>query len=185
MQSVLEARVELSAGRESKETVEVRIRYKNHELEVKGEPGAVVNQMLQFFSKVLPQLELLSQLTLSIDIQRLLEACVNILSVTPEGVVVRVDTSALKDQERIMLHLVKKRLGFMIGRVDRDTMTTSEIVSATSGKAGTVAGRLSELVSEDLAERASKGEYRITTLGLDHFIENIAPILRQKEDERR
>jgi hypothetical protein len=117
-------------------------------------------------------------LTLSIDVQQLLEACVGILAITPDGVVVKANTSNLKDQERILLHLTRAKLGSMTGNRSKETMMTDEIASSINGKGGTVAGRLSELVSQGLAERVGKGEYRATTLGLEYFMKTVVPLLR-------
>lgn len=158
--------------------VELHLRYKDHNLDIAGEPDDVVKEILLFFSKIFPQLQLLSKLTLSIDTQQLLQACVDILAITPEGIVVKANTSNLKDQERILLHLTKAKLASMTGSRSKETMMTEEIASSINGKGGTVAGRLSELVSQGLTERVGKGEYRVTTLGLEHFINTIVPLLR-------
>ncbi len=159
--------------------VELHLRFGEHTLESKGDPDSIVREMLLFFSKVFPQLELLSKLRLTVDLEKLMESCVGILALAPEGVVVRADTRSLKDQERILLHLVRAKLGFTTGGRDHETMMTDEIASSINGKSGPVSGRLSELVSEGLAERVGKGEYRVTTLGLEYFMNNTIPALRQ------
>jgi predicted transcriptional regulator len=68
----------------------------------------------------------------------------------------------------------------MLGKSDKDLVQSAELIAATKKTAGTVAGRLSELCGESLAERKGKGEYRITTLGLHVFREQILPKLRPK-----
>ncbi len=164
----------------SAEKVELHLKFGEHTLKSSGTPDAIMREMLLFFSKVFPQLELLSKLTLSVDLEKLLESCIGILALTPEGVVLRADTGALKDQENILVQLVRAKLSFTTGSRERDTMMSDEIASSIDGKSGPVAGRLSELVSKGLVERVGKGEYRITTLGIECFMDRIVPTLKQQ-----
>jgi len=57
-------------------------------------------------------------------------------------------------------------------------MNNADLIVATKKSAGTVAGRLSELCGESLAERKGKGEYRVTTLGMHLFREQVLPKLK-------
>ncbi len=162
------------------EKVELRLRFGEHTLESSGTPDAIVREMLLFFSKIFPQLELLSKLRLTVDLEKLLESCIGVLALAPEGVVLKADTGALKDQENILVQLVRAKLGFTTGSRERETMMSDEIVSSINGKSGPVAGRLSELVSKGLVERVGKGEYRITALGIECFMNRIVPTLKQQ-----
>ncbi len=159
--------------------VELRLRFGEHTLEIAGDPDTIVREVLRFFSKVYPQLELLSKLTLTIDLEELMKASVGILALAHEGVVITANTETLKDQECILVQLVRSKLAFTLSGREKDTMMTDEIASSINGKPGTVAGRLSELVSSNLIERVGKGEYRITTMGLDFFVKDIVPALKQ------
>jgi len=68
----------------------------------------------------------------------------------------------------------------MLGKSDKDYVQSADLIAATKRTSGTVAGRLSELCGENLAERKGKGEYRATTLGLHIFREQILPKLKPK-----
>jgi hypothetical protein len=103
-----------------------------------------------------------------------------VLAVTPEGVVVTVPVDILADRELVLLHLAKARIAQMLGKSEKDFVQSAELIAATKKTAGTVAGRLSELCSESLAERKGKGEYRATTLGLRAFREQVIPKLKPK-----
>jgi hypothetical protein len=103
-----------------------------------------------------------------------------VLAVTPEGVVITVPVESLADRELVLLHLAKARIAQMLGKSDKDFVQSAELIAATKKTGGTVAGRLSELCSESLAERKGKGEYRATTLGLHIFREQILPKLKSK-----
>jgi len=122
---------------------------------------------------------LASRLTLSVDANELAKACEGVLAVTPEGVVT-FPVENLADRELILLHLAKARIAHILGKSDKDFVQSSDLIVATKRTAGTVAGRLSELCTESLAERKGKGEYRATTLGLHVFQEQVIPKLKPK-----
>lgn len=158
--------------------LEVIIKYGTLEKKITGQPNQVAQEVLSFLNKAIPQLELASHLSLSVDVNELAKACEGILAVTPEGVVVTVPIDQLADRELLLLHLAKARIAQMLGKSDKDLVQSADLIVATKKSAGTVAGRLSELCGESLAERKGKGEYRVTTLGLHLFREQVLPKLK-------
>ena len=158
--------------------LEVIIKYGTLEKKITGQPDQVAQEVLSFLNKAIPQLELASHLSMSVDINELAKACEGVLAVTPEGVVVTAPIDQLADRELLLLHLAKARIGQMLGKSEKDLVQSADLIAATKKSAGTVAGRLSELCGESLAERKGKGEYRITTLGLHIFREQVLPKLR-------
>jgi len=158
--------------------LEVVIKYGTLEKKITGPPDQVAQEVLTFLNKAIPQLELASHLALSVDISELAKACEGILAVTPEGVVVTAAIDQLADRELLLLHLSKARIAQMLGKSDKDFVQSADLIAATKKSAGTVAGRLSELCGESLAERKGKGEYRVTTLGLHLFREQVLPKLK-------
>ncbi len=163
--------------------LEVTIKYGTLEKKITGTPEQVAKDVFTFLAKAIPELELASHLALSVDLNELAKACEGILAVTPEGVVVTVPVDNLADRELLLLHLAKARIAQMLGKSDKDFVQSADLIAATKRTAGTVAGRLSELCGETLAERKGKGEYRATTLGLHVFREQILPKLRPKTQE--
>jgi hypothetical protein len=174
----------LSEGQQQLSTIgqplEVTIRYGTLEKKITGPPELVAKEAFTFLTKTIPQLELASHLALSVDLNELAKACEGILAVTPEGVVLTVPTENLADRELILLHLAKARIAQMLGKSDKDFIQSADLITATKRTSGTVAGRLSELCGESLAERKGKGEYRATTLGLHIFREQVLPKLKPK-----
>jgi len=166
----------------SKEAIEVKIKYKDIEKTISGNAEQVIRELLSFLSKIIPQLELLSQIALTVDINEFLLACKGIFAVTPEGIVITTRTNNLTDRENIMLHLVKARFGYLTKNYEKDSVMIGDLINATKSSAGTVAGRLSEMCSEGLVERVGKGEYRITTYGLDFFIKNVLSKIKPHEE---
>jgi hypothetical protein len=159
----------------------VTIKYGTLEKKIVGQPDEVAKEVYAFLLKAIPELDLASQLALSIDVKDLAQACQGVLAVTPEGVVITVPAENLADRELVLLHLAKARIAQLLGKSDKDLMQSAELISATKKTSGTVAGRLSELCGENLAERKGKGEYRATTLGLHVFREQILPKLKAKK----
>jgi len=158
--------------------LEVVIKYGTLEKKITGPPDQVAQEVLTFLNKAIPQLELASHLALSVDISELAKACEGILAVTPEGVVVTATIDQLADRELLLLHFSKARIAQMLGKSDKDFVQSADLIVATKKSAGTVAGRLSELCGESLAERKGKGDYRVTTLGLHLFREQVLPKLK-------
>ena len=157
------------------------IRYGSVEKKIAGAPEDVAKAVLSLLTSLIPELELASRLVLSVDLSKIAEACEGIVAITPEGVVVTVSTEGLADRELLLLHLAKEKIAEMTGKSEGDTVQASSLIAATKRSGGTVAGRLSELCAESLAERKGKGEYRITTLGLHLFLEQVLPKLKKNQ----
>jgi len=174
----------LSEGQQQLSTIgqplEVTIKYGTLEKKIIGSPDQVSREVYAFLLKAIPELDLASRLSMSVDVKDLAQACQGVLAITPEGIVTTVPTENLADRELVLLNLAKARIAQMLGRLDSDLVQSSELIAATKKTAGTVAGRLSELCAESLAERRGKGEYRATTLGLHVFREQIIPKLKPK-----
>jgi hypothetical protein len=160
--------------------LEVTIKYGTLEKKITGPPDQVAKEVFAFLTKTIPELELASHLALSVDLNELAKACEGVLAVTPEGVVATIPLDNLADRELVLFHLAKERIAQMLGKSEKDFVQSSDLISATKKGSGTVAGRLSELCTENLAERKGKGEYRATTLGLHIFREQILPKLKTK-----
>lgn len=160
--------------------LEVTIRYGTLEKKITGPPDQVALEVFTFLKKAIPELELASHLSLNVNIADLAKACEGVIAVTPEGVVVTVPTGSLADRELLLLHLAKAQIAQMLGKAEKDFLQSADLIAATKKTSGTVAGRLSELCGENLAERKGKGEYRATTLGMHIFRETILPKLKPK-----
>lgn len=161
--------------------LEVSIKYGSLEKKITGPPDQVAKEVFAFLMKAIPELELASYLALSVDLSDLAKACEGVLAITPEGVVVTVPVDNLADRELMLLYLAKARIAQMLGKSDKDFAQSAELISSSKKTAGTVAGRLSELCGESLAERKGKGEYRATTLGLHVFRTQILPKLKREQ----
>ncbi len=156
-------------------TLEVTIKHQGVENKIIGTPDGVIRELLAYFSKIYPSLELTSKLVLTVDSAEFLQSISGTLASSQEGLVVLKDVSGLRDKELMMLHLAGARLLNLLGKKDNDTVTLDEITKATGRSTGTVAGRLSELCNEQLVERVGKGSYRLTTMGARVVVKTVMP----------
>ena len=162
----------------NEENVEVTVRYQGLEVKFSGELNEVVRFFLDFLNRMLPNYDLVSSLTLTVDQEKLLEDIKGIIAIAPEGLIVTFPQELVGERETILLHLVKTYIGYQLGKLDQDFMPISDIIAVTSGKPSSSAARLSELVQMDWVERVGRGEYRITTFGIKSFIDTILPKLK-------
>jgi hypothetical protein len=156
-------------------TVEVSIRHNGAETKIIGSPENVVRELLIFFTRAYPSIELASKLVLTVDAEEFLKSCSGILAYSPEGLVILKDTATLKDRELMMLHVAGVRMFFLMGKKDSDSISLDELAKITGRVTGTIAGRLSELVREQLIERVGKGAYRLTTMGQRVVVQSLMP----------
>lgn len=162
--------------------LELTVKYKDVEAKFTGKPDEVIKAFSKFISEALPTYDLASQLILTVDLEDLIRNMKGLIAFTPEGPVITISKEKLGgDRNVIMLNLIKAYIGYRTGRLDKDTLSMAEIMASTGRKSGTVAARLSELTSMDLAKRVGRGEYKITTLGIKFFLDEILPRIRPEE----
>ena len=155
--------------------IEVVVKHSGIENRIIGSPDSVLKELISYFSKAYPSIELVSKLILTVDSAEFLQTCSGVLAATPEGLVVLRDLRDLKDRELLMIHLAGSRLLFQLGKKETDSLSLDDITKATGRSTGTVAGRLSELCNEQLVERVGKGSYRLTTMGTRVVMKNLMP----------
>ncbi len=177
--SGLEAVEQKVVKTEPSNTIEIVVKHSSIESKIIGSPEGVLQELLSYFSRVYPSIELVSKLVLSIDSTVFLQSCTGALATSPEGLVILKNVAELKDKELMMLHLAGSRLMQLMGKKENDSISLNEITKATGRSTGTVAGRLSELCNEQLVERVDKGHYRLTTMGTRVVMRNLMPKVSQ------
>lgn len=161
------------------ENLELIVKYRDIEAKFAGRPDEVIRAFMNFVGRVLPAYDLAAQLTLSLDMNEILKSLSGLIAFTPEGPIITAPRERLGgDRNAILLNLIKAYIGYRLGRLDKDTLSVSDLTSATGCKSGTVAARLSELTDMGFVERVGRGEYRVTTLGIKFFLEEVLPKIR-------
>ncbi len=157
-------------------SLEVSVKFKELQAKFSGKPDEVIRSFFGFLTSVLPGYEFVSELSLTVDLENLLKNLRGLVAFAPEGPVITVSREKLGGERNIIiLNLVKAYAGFKTNRLSKDSLSTSELLASTSGKTGTVGARLSELANIGWIERVGRGEYRITTLGIKGFLDEIVP----------
>ncbi|MEM3590216.1 MAG: hypothetical protein QXN33_04400, partial [Candidatus Bathyarchaeia archaeon] len=125
--------------------VEVTVRYKGLEKTVRGDPNAVVSELMAFFANAMPGLEVISRISLSVDMEGLLRDCEGVIALTPEGLVITAPVDFLPDRELILFHLALAKIAHSLGKAEGSSLTSSELANRVKRSPGTIAGRVSEL----------------------------------------
>ncbi len=124
--SGLEVLERKSNSEEAAAAIEVVLKHSGVENRIIGSPETVLRELLSYFSKVYPSIELVSKLVLSVDSLEFLQSCAGVLAVSPEGLVVLKDLRELKDKELMMIHLAGSRLQHQMGKKESDTLSLDE-----------------------------------------------------------
>jgi hypothetical protein len=159
--------------------IEVTLKHSGMENRIIGTPESVMKEVISYFSKAYPSIEIVSKLVLSVDASEFLQSCTGVIASSPEGLVILRDLKDVKDKELLMVHLAGSRLLFQLGKKENDHLSLDEITRTTGRSTGTVAGRLSELCNEQLVERVGKGSYRLTTMGTRVVMKTLMPKVSQ------
>ena len=159
----------------NKETVTVHIKYLETEQTFTGDVNHVWVSVNRFFSEMIPALQIVKKALLTVDLEKLIEDCKNIIAVAPEGPVLLVSRQKLTASETLTLHLLATYIGNKLG-LSKIFLTKEELQAALGKNAKITSTRLGELCREGLATKTDEGNYRITTLGIKRFQEALSQI---------
>jgi hypothetical protein len=163
----------------TKETVTVHIKYMDAEQTFTGDVDQVWVSVNRFFSEMIPALQIVKKALLTVDHEKLIEDCKNVIAVAPEGPVLLVSKQKLTDSETLTLHLLATYIGNKLG-LSKSFLTKEELQAALGKNAKITSTRLGELCREGYATKTDEGNYRITTLGIKRFQEETLPEIREK-----
>ena len=162
----------------NKETVTVHIKYQETEQTFTGDLDHVWVSVNRFFSEMIPALQTVKKALLTVDLEKLIEDCKNIVAIAPEGPVLLVSKQKLTDSETLMLHLLATYIGNKLGR-SKIFLTKEELQVALGKNAKITSTRLGELCREGYATKTEDSNYQITTLGIKRLQEAL-PEIREK-----
>jgi hypothetical protein len=163
----------------NKETVTVHIKYMDTEQTFTGEVNQVWVSVNRFFSEMIPALHIVKKALLTVDLEKLIEDCKNVIAVAPEGPVLLASKQRLTDSETLTLHLLATYIGNKLG-LSKGFLTKEELQAALGKNAKITGTRLGELCREGYAAKTDEGNYMITTLGIKRFQEETLPEIREK-----
>jgi len=162
-----------------KKELQVYVKYDQFEEDFKGPADQVLRALIAFLDKVYPGLEILSQVQLTVDLQELIEEMKGIIAIAPSGPVV-LSKKKLTVKEQIGLNLIGAFVGYKLNLTEKASLSLDELVTLTGKTKGSVSGALTPMVNDRLVEKPEKSEYKISLLGIKHFIDEVFPTLREE-----
>lgn len=161
------------------ETVTVHIKYQETKQTFIGKTDEVWRSINKFFTEMIPALKTIKKVVLTVDLENLIEEVKNVIALTPEGPVLLVSKQKLTDSETLSLHLIAAFIGNKLGQ-SKDAQSKQELQIGLGKTAKITSTRLGELIRERLAIKTKEGNYKITTLGIKRFQEEILPEIKEK-----
>ena len=156
------------------------MRYRDVEQRFEGPVEEVWRAVNKFFSELIPIFRLLGDAVMTIDIADLIEELKDLVSLSDGRIIILADRRELSDKDVLMLGLLGAYMGYRIGALQKDTLSSSELREMLEKTAKITSTRLGELRKEGWVEKTDRGEYRVTPLGIFKFREKRLPKILAK-----
>ncbi|MBX5326109.1 MAG: hypothetical protein ACQXXH_04605 [Candidatus Bathyarchaeia archaeon] len=167
----------MNAG-DASEKISVNIKFKDIEQKFEGDVNDVWYLINKFFSETVPNLKIVRKLLLTVDMQKLMEDCKDIVAITPEGTVILISKGLLTDNEAIMLHLLACYVGYKIGVLKTDLIAKDSLQKGLGKNAKIISTRLGELCRKGYVVKMNDA-YKISTMGIKTLQSELLPKLKQ------
>jgi hypothetical protein len=164
----------------SRETITVHIKYQGLEQTFVGNVNDVWTSMNRFFSEIIPALKVTRKVLLTVDLEKLVDDCRNVIAVAPEGPNLLVSKQKLTDSETLALNLLAVYVSNRLGLLKKDVLSKEELQKRLGKSAKITSTRLGELCREELATKTEEGNYKITTIGIKRLQEEVLPKIRER-----
>lgn len=151
----------------------MEIQYRDLKHTVEGNVEEVLIELMKFFSKIHPALEIVSKISFTPDYVQLTEVLSEFVNIGPDGEVILVK-SGLSADKAIGVVLLGAYVAKKIGKKPSDDMSVEELASSTRKALKTVRNTIVEMAKSNILERTGRGTYRITTIGMKELIEDLA-----------
>jgi hypothetical protein len=161
------------------EKVSVHVKFGDIEQTFVGNANDVWFLVNKFFSDMMPGLEILNNVMLTVDLQRLMEDCRNVVAVTPEGIAVLVPKEQLTDNEALMLHLLAGYIAQKSGLTETGALNKEALENGLGKSPKIISTRLGELIRKGHVIKMDEN-YKISTIGIKMLQNELLPKLRTK-----
>ena len=153
--------------------VTVHVKYGDIEQTFTGNANDVWVSINRFFCEMIPAFDLARKLTLTVDLQKLVEDFKEIIAIAPEGPQLLIPKQKLTDSETLLLTLLAAYIGYKLGKLDREWLTREELQAKLGKSMKITSTRLGELTKEGMVLKTKDGNYRIATVGIKHLSESV------------
>jgi predicted transcriptional regulator len=150
-------------------SVNVVVTYGDTKVEFKGAPEAVLESVLRFIAKEIPNIDLARKISLNYEASELIQSYAEYVKITPEGPRVITEGKKLSDKEVVAIQLVACRIASEVGRSDSPDTSVQDLQLATAMNPKSLSSRLSELSKLGYVQKVDGEQgirYRITTQGI-------------------
>ncbi|MEM0010417.1 MAG: helix-turn-helix domain-containing protein [Candidatus Bathyarchaeia archaeon] len=148
-----------------KGAVKVHLEIGDLKVDFEGDSKYVFESLLHFISQVCPNMELLRKVVYTPDLVNLINEISGLVEISSEGPMLNLNLD-LSTRNAICLALLGAYIGNKIGKLNKDTLSVSDLSKLTGKAKKTVTNELPKLVESGLVEKVYEGEYKITELGI-------------------
>lgn len=147
------------------------LQYGDLKADFEGTPEEVTKFLIRFLEQNIPTYSIARKITLTVDIESLIDAIETYIGYSKEdGFFLKPGFQQLPSSDQILLLLAKRHLENIWGIAQAPTMSMREISEKLGLKEGTSSSRLTELIRKGMVRRLERGDYTITTLGLQELM---------------
>lgn len=158
------------------ETITVQIKYIDLEKTFTGNVDEVWIALNKFFCEFVPTFTLSKNILLTVDLNKLIEGCRDIIALSKEGIQLLVPKNKVSDNEILVLYLLGAYIGYNLGILQNDTLSRETLQLKLGKNAKITSTRLSELVKNEIAKKTPDSKYRITVSGITRIQKDILKI---------
>ena len=155
------------------EQVTVHVKYGDVEQTFRGNVNDVWVSVNRFFSEMIPAFDLARKVTLTVDLQKLVEDFKDVIAIAPEGPELLIPRQKLTDSETLLLNLLATYIGYKLGKLDREWLTKEELQAKLGKSMKITSTRLGELTREGVVLKTEEGNYKIATVGIRHLLSQL------------
>ncbi len=160
--------------------VTVHVKCRGIEQTFTGNANDVWVSINRFFCEIIPAFDLAREITLTVDLQKLVEDFKDIIAIAPEGPQLLIPRQQLTDSETLMLNLLAAYIGCKLGKLEREWLTKEELQAKLGKSMKITSTRLGELTREGIVLKMEEGNYKITTKGTKQLQQEMLPKIRMK-----
>lgn len=157
-------------------SIELNVKIGSLEASFKGDVDVVLKSFFEWLSKVYPSYEAISKIIFEPNLDVLMRECSELLQITDGGIIIK--KSDLAAEEAITLSLVGAYLGFRLGKLEKETMTPSELAKTTGKALKTIYNTLASMAKQGKISKLN-GEYGLTKDQIAKFTIEMLPKIKR------
>ena len=163
----------------SEKEIKIYVKHGEFEEDFKGPVDQALRALIAFLDKIYPSLEILTQVQLTVDLQKIIEQMKDIIAIAPNGPVI-LYKKQLGVKELIGLNLIGTFVGYKLNLLNEVSLSLDELVTLTGKTKGSISGILTGMVNDHLVEKPERGKYKISLLGIKCFLAEVFPKLKEE-----